>query len=84
MRNSDVPGVIGRIGTVLGEARLNIANFALGRRPSEGGKGAMQAVAVIQVDDLEKANPGALGKALEQLRSTEAISSVRVVELGRL
>ncbi|MFP5267967.1 MAG: phosphoglycerate dehydrogenase, partial [Acidobacteriota bacterium] len=34
-RNQDVPGVIGRIGTILGEAGLNIASFALGReKPS--------------------------------------------------
>ena len=31
IRNHDVPGVIGRIGTILGEHSLNIANFALGR-----------------------------------------------------
>ena len=31
IRNHDVPGVIGRIGTILGEHGLNIANFALGR-----------------------------------------------------
>ena len=30
-RNLDVPGVIGRIGTILGEQGVNIANFALGR-----------------------------------------------------
>ena len=31
IRNHDVPGVIGRIGTILGEHGVNIANFALGR-----------------------------------------------------
>ncbi len=30
-RNLDVPGVIGKIGTILGEHGVNIANFALGR-----------------------------------------------------
>jgi D-3-phosphoglycerate dehydrogenase len=30
-RNLDVPGVIGRIGTILGQQGVNIANFALGR-----------------------------------------------------
>src|ERR1035437_1417268 len=30
-RNLDVPGVIGRIGTILGEKGVNIGNFALGR-----------------------------------------------------
>ena len=32
MRNQDVPGVIGHVGTVLGRNRINIANFSLGRR----------------------------------------------------
>ena len=30
-RNLDVPGVIGKIGTILGQQGVNIANFALGR-----------------------------------------------------
>ena len=80
IRNNDVPGVIGRIGTVLGEAQMNIANFALGRR--RGGDGAeTRAVAVVQLDRPES---GALRSAVEQLRAVEAIRSVRVVELGRL
>src|SRR6202041_2120591 len=49
IRNQDVPGVIGRIGTILGEARLNIANFALGR--SRGGRVPEgHALAVVQLD----------------------------------
>ncbi len=31
MRNRDVPGVIGKVGTVLGQHNVNIANFSLGR-----------------------------------------------------
>ncbi|MDA2927696.1 phosphoglycerate dehydrogenase [Acidobacteria bacterium AH-259-G07] len=31
IRNEDTPGVIGRVGTILGEARINIASFVLGR-----------------------------------------------------
>src|SRR5947199_5683776 len=31
IRNHDVPGVVGRIGTILGDHSVNIANFALGR-----------------------------------------------------
>ena len=81
IRNNDVPGVIGRIGTILGEGRLNIANFALGRKRAEGGKPGSQAVALVQI---EGAGSAALAAALEQLRQVEAISSVRVVELGKL
>jgi D-3-phosphoglycerate dehydrogenase len=36
----DVPGVIGRVGTMFGDAGINIANMAVSRR-SEGGKALM-------------------------------------------
>jgi D-3-phosphoglycerate dehydrogenase / 2-oxoglutarate reductase len=79
IRNQDVPGVIGRIGTVLGEAKLNIANFALGRnRSSTPGS---QALAVVQLDTPAQAD---LDSAIAELRKVPAITSVRVVELGAL
>ena len=34
--NEDKPGFIGRLGTVLGEADINIATFNLGRRDAGG------------------------------------------------
>jgi len=37
--------VIGRVGTLLGDNRINIANFALGR-----GESAPQAVGLVNVD----------------------------------
>ena len=82
IRNQDVPGVIGRIGTILGEARLNIANFALGR--SRGGRVPEgHALAVVQLDTA----PGdeqALAEAVDELKKVEAITSVRVVQLPKL
>lgn len=36
MHNRDVPGVIGRVGTILGEAGINISAFHLGRRERGG------------------------------------------------
>jgi len=48
MRNLDVPGVIGRIGTILGDHHINIANFSLGRQ-EKAGKVA-EAIAVVHVD----------------------------------
>jgi D-3-phosphoglycerate dehydrogenase len=85
IRNQDVPGVIGRIGTLLGEAKLNIANFALGR--AGAGKGSAEksghALAVVQLDVTAEAQTE-LEKALEALRQVEAITSVRTVELGKL
>ncbi len=88
VRNNDVPGVIGRVGTLLGEAGLNIANFALGRKPTaenaKGSRQGMRAVAVVQVDGVASASQAALADALAQLRAVDAITSVRVVELGAL
>lgn len=46
MRNRDVPGVVGKVGTILGRHKVNIANFALGRSDEVGG----EAMAVVQVD----------------------------------
>lgn len=46
-RNVDVPGVIGRIGTALGDLGVNIATFALGRR--EAVRGA-EALALLGLD----------------------------------
>lgn len=43
-RYDDVPGVIGRVGTMFGEARVNIANMAVSRT-KEGGK-ALMALAI--------------------------------------
>ena len=43
--NSDEPGFIGKLGTALGEAEINIATFNLGRRVAGG-----EAVALVAVD----------------------------------
>jgi D-3-phosphoglycerate dehydrogenase len=43
--NEDAPGFIGRLGTALGEAGINIGTFTLGRRAAGG-----EAVALIAVD----------------------------------
>src|SRR6202041_1934317 len=66
IRNQDVPGVIGRIGTILGDHRVNIANFALGRASCDGRIPEGTALAVVQVDgELTEA-------ALRTLRSVDA------------
>jgi D-3-phosphoglycerate dehydrogenase / 2-oxoglutarate reductase len=44
--NTDAPGFIGKLGTTLGQAGLNIATFNLGRRAAGG-----EAVALVAVDD---------------------------------
>lgn len=44
-QNHDRPGVIGKVGTLLGRANVNIANFALGRKNESG-----LALAAMQID----------------------------------
>jgi len=70
MRNRDVPGVIGRVGTILGERGVNISRFHLGRRERGG-----EAMAVIEVDA-----PLADG-TLKELRAFEPVISARQIEL---
>jgi len=72
-RNLDVPGVIGRIGTILGEQGVNIANFALGRERT--GAKPVHALAVVQVDA-----PVSAG-VLDALRTIEALIEVKLVQL---
>ncbi len=50
IRNHDVPGVVGRIGTILGDHSINIANFALGRSIRSQRVPQGQALAVVQID----------------------------------
>jgi D-3-phosphoglycerate dehydrogenase len=72
-RNLDVPGVIGKIGTILGEHGVNIANFALGRERT--GAKPVKALALVQVD----APVGE--KALEALAKIEALIEAKPVQL---
>jgi D-3-phosphoglycerate dehydrogenase len=44
IRNEDVPGMIGKLGTILGEHGINIGNMAVGR--GEPGSRAAMAVTV--------------------------------------
>ena len=69
-RNLDVPGVIGGIGTILGQGGVNISRFHLGRRERGG-----EAMAVIEVDaPLSK-------ETLQVLRSLEHVISAQPIEL---
>ncbi|WP_109798392.1 MULTISPECIES: phosphoglycerate dehydrogenase [Novosphingobium] len=64
--NSDAPGFIGRIGTLLGENSINIGTFHLGRREAGG-----EAVLLLSLDS--PVSEEVLGKARE-------IQGVRVVK----
>lgn len=73
IENSDQPGVIGEVGTILGQHQVNIATFALGR----GGAGALGVV------NIESGGPdGGLDAAmLDELQQVSAIHRARLVQL---
>lgn len=73
MRNLDVPGVIGKVGTLLGRHRVNIANMALGRGENIGE--VNEALALIVVDGEIPA------VVLEELRGLEPVQDARAVRL---
>ncbi len=69
-KNEDVPGVIGFLGTVLGNNGVNIANFALGRQDT--GKPAM-AISIVETDGPVPEH------VIRQLLENKAVQFVRPV-----
>ncbi|MCX6616226.1 MAG: phosphoglycerate dehydrogenase [Acidobacteria bacterium] len=77
-KNQDVPGVIGRIGTLLGQHKVNIANFSLGRaEAAPAGGGPAEALAVVHYD-----GPRVSDSLLQELSQSEAVRFVRAVDIG--
>jgi D-3-phosphoglycerate dehydrogenase len=70
IRNQDVPGVIGRVGTILGNSNINIATFTLGRNTQ-----TKQAIALVNVDNQVPV------EVLEEIRTIPAVTAARVVEV---
>ncbi|HUU12217.1 MAG TPA: ACT domain-containing protein, partial [Terriglobia bacterium] len=70
IRNQDVPGVIGRVGTLLGDRNINIANFALGRNQQ-----AQEALGLVNVDNHIPE------KVLEEIRAIPAVRTAKVIEI---
>jgi D-3-phosphoglycerate dehydrogenase len=70
IRNQDVPGVIGRVGSILGDRKINIANFALGRNAQ-----TQQAVGLVNVDNHVP------DEVLNEIRAIPAVRTARVVEV---
>jgi D-3-phosphoglycerate dehydrogenase len=68
--NNDKPGVIGNIGTLLGENRINIARMHFGRE-SQGG----MAISVVSIDS--HASPA----IIDQIKKLPNILSVRQISL---
>ena len=70
IRNDDTPGVVGRIGTKLGEHKVNIARMNVGRKPGSG-----RATMLIEVD---ASVPEAL---LKELMQVEGVREARAISL---
>src|SRR3954469_2864864 len=75
MRNRDVPGVIGKVGTILGEESINIADFSLGRRAAERDSDQREAIAVVHVDGQ------VTEQVLAKLRTISAVQQAKAVRL---
>jgi len=71
IRNRDVPGVIGRVGTLLGNRQVNIANFALGRNQQ-----AEEAIGLVNVDHEIPA------EVLSEIRAIPAVRAARLIEVA--
>ena len=72
MRNVDVPGVIGKIGTALGNLGINIATFALGRRAPVHGA---EALALLGLDGEIDAS------VTQKMRAVPSVTDARLVRL---
>lgn len=79
LRNRDVPGVIGQVGTIMGKHGVNIANFSLGRQNKDeettSSAKAAEAIAVIHVDG--EVPPAVIA----ELKKVDAVTDVRQVRL---
>ena len=70
-RHEDKPGLVGRVGTILGEHDVNIASMQVGRDSPRG-----SAMMILAVDDVVE------GHVLQRLRGVSGMSDLRYVELG--
>ncbi len=71
IRNSDIPGVIGQVGTILGNSQINIANFALGRSEK-----STEAVGIVSVDSAIQ------DEVLDKIRALPQVLKVHRVRLA--
>jgi D-3-phosphoglycerate dehydrogenase len=71
VKNDDTPGIVGRVGTLLGAHGVNIARMGLGRKPGSG-----RAIMLIEVDN--EVPPG----LLDELPKVPGIREARFLKLG--
>ncbi len=67
--NEDVPGIIGTLGMTMGENKVNIANFTLGRSAAKG-----EAIALLYVDEPVPAN------VVDKLKATGLFRQVKPLQ----
>jgi D-3-phosphoglycerate dehydrogenase len=70
LENTDRPGIVGRIGTLLGEHNVNIATMSLSRNQAGG-----TALTILNLD-----NPPD-EKLLQEIRASGDIHSAQVIQL---
>jgi D-3-phosphoglycerate dehydrogenase / 2-oxoglutarate reductase len=70
LHNRDVPGVVGAVGTMLGQAGINIAGLELGRDRIGG-----MALSLVEVDEAVPAD------VLERLKTIPAITAAALLKL---
>ncbi len=76
LRNRDVPGVIGKVGTILGDHQINIADFSLGRRSKSAEQDApREAIAVVHIDGVVRE------EVLARLRQIPAVRQAKAITL---
>jgi len=68
--NQDAPGFIGRLGTTLGEANVNIGTFHLGRRAA-----GSEAVLLLSVDQ-------PIGAALDTVKALPGVKTVKALSFA--
>lgn len=73
--HTDVPGIIGRVGTVFGQHQVNIGQMSVGRATQQPGG---HAIGVLNLDGVPPR------VALDQLMAISAIEKVQIVELPAL
>jgi D-3-phosphoglycerate dehydrogenase len=71
VKNDDTPGVVGHLGTLLGESSVNIARMTVGRKPGSG-----RAVMLLEV---ESALPE---ETLAKILEVPGVRDVRAINLG--
>jgi D-3-phosphoglycerate dehydrogenase len=71
VKNEDTPGIVGKVGTLLGSHKVNIARMGLGRKPGSG-----RAIMLIEVDSEVPS------EAMAELKGTPGVREVRFIRLG--